>query len=146
MQNFSRRPYYLLSVILVLVALVMLSACSSSSKDTTNTIKSTSSSSVTTIPGQGVIINLVMQDYAFDQNTITVPASANVTINFNNRDFISHSFALYTDSSATTAIYVGRIVYAENVVYNFTAPETPGNYYFRCTQHPKTENGTFVVQ
>jgi hypothetical protein len=28
----------------------------------------------------------------------------------------------------------------------FTAPSTPGTYYFHCDVHPDQMNGTFIVQ
>ncbi len=83
---------------------------------------------------------------SFDKSIITVPAGAAVTINFDNKDSISHNFALYTNSSATTAIFVGQIISATTITYKFTAPTTPGNYFFRCDVHPSIMNGTFVVQ
>ncbi len=83
---------------------------------------------------------------AFDTNTITVPAGAVVTMNFENRDSLAHNFALYTNSSATTAIFVGQIITSSQITYTFTAPATPGNYFFRCDVHPTTMTGTFIVE
>ncbi|HVN74616.1 MAG TPA: hypothetical protein VMT44_08495 [Methanoregula sp.] len=31
-------------------------------------------------------------------------------------------------------------------VYRFTAPETPGTYYFRCDVQPSVMNGEFIVR
>jgi plastocyanin len=100
----------------------------------------------TPTPGQSVTINLVAQGFAFDKATITVPAGASVTINFTNKDSAPHNFALYTNSSATTSIFKGQTVTASSVTYNFTAPSTPGSYFFRCDVHPTMMTGTFVVQ
>ena len=95
---------------------------------------------------QSVTIDLVAQRMAFDQKNITVPAGASVTMNFTNKDSIPHNFALYTDSSASTPIFVGQIISSSSIVYKFTAPTTPGNYFFRCDVHPTTMTGTFVAQ
>jgi len=95
---------------------------------------------------QSVTIDLVAQGMAFDQSTITVPAGASVTMNFTNKDSIRHNFALYTDSSASTPIFVGQIISSSSVTYKFNAPTTPGSYFFRCDVHPTTMTGTFVVQ
>lgn len=97
-------------------------------------------------PVQSVTIDLVTQGMKFDQSTITVPAGASVTMNFNNKDYAPHNFALYTDSSATTAIFVGQVISSSATVYKFTAPTKPGSYFFRCDVHPLTMTGTFVVQ
>ncbi len=99
----------------------------------------------TPAPGQSVTINLIAQNMAFDKSTITVPAGASVTINFNNEDTIPHNFALYTNSSASTSIFVGEVITSTTTTYEFTAPTTPGNYFFRCDVHPMTMTGTFVV-
>ena len=87
-------------------------------------------------------------EMAFDQSTITVPAGASVTMNFDNKDSgVPHNFALYTDSSASKSIFVGQIITGPaTITYKFTAPTTPGNYFFRCDVHPTAMTGTFVVQ
>ncbi len=64
----------------------------------------------------------------------------------NNDVNIPHNFALYTDSKATTPIFVGNLVSGPvTVTYTFTAPATPGHYFFRCDVHPETMTGTFIV-
>jgi plastocyanin len=85
---------------------------------------------------------------AFDQSTITVSAGAQVTINFNNKDSgIPHNFSLYTDSSASKSLFIGQTITGpKTITYTFTAPATPGNYFFRCDVHPTIMTGTFAVQ
>ena len=99
-------------------------------------------------PVQSATIDLIAQGISFKLNTITVPSGANVTVNFDNKDSgIPHNFALYTDSSANTPIFVGQMITGpKTITYTFTAPTTSGNYSFRCDPHPKTMTGTFVVQ
>jgi cytochrome c oxidase subunit 2 len=93
-------------------------------------------------------INLVALNIAFDLETITVSAGAKITINFDNRDGgVPHNFAVYTDSTAATAVFVGQIISGPaTVTYSFTAPATPGNYFFRCDIHPAQMTGTLVVK
>jgi predicted lipoprotein with Yx(FWY)xxD motif/plastocyanin len=102
----------------------------------------------TTPSGKNVTIDLIAQNIAFNLSTITVPAGAQVTVNFNNKDSgIPHNFAVYTDQSASTSIFVGQTITGPStIVYKFTAPATPGNYFFRCDIHPTIMTGTFVVQ
>jgi plastocyanin len=83
---------------------------------------------------------------AFDMSTITVPAGSIITMNFNNKDSVPHNFALYTDSGAQTMIFQGQVVTGKTIVYNFTAPTTPGTYFFRCDVHPAIMTGSFIVQ
>ncbi len=103
---------------------------------------------VTTAPtGQTVQVTLTAKNIAFDKSTITVPHGATVVMTFvNNDQGIPHNFALYTDSHATTPIFVGTIVTGvTTTTYTFTAPSAPGNYFFRCDVHPTQMTGTFVV-
>ncbi|MGD1118510.1 MAG: cupredoxin domain-containing protein [Dehalococcoidales bacterium] len=151
------RRYFL--VFAALTALLVLSACSSSTATTTTQpplttttppVTTTTPPVTTTTPpvGQPVTINLVAQNMAFDQSTITVSAGAQVTINFNNKDSgIPHNFSLYTDSSASKSLFIGQTITGpKTITYTFTAPATPGNYFFRCDVHPTIMTGTFAVQ
>jgi plastocyanin len=97
------------------------------------------------VQGKSVTINLVTQNMAFDTKVITVPAGADVTVNFENKDKIGHNLAVYTDKSAAKSIFVGEVITSKAVVYKFKAPETPGTYFFRCDPHAAIMNGDFVV-
>ena len=156
----------LLAIGLVLVAL--MAACSSSKTTppptttttppttttttpppttTTTPPPSTTTTPPTTTTPASVTISLVAQNVAFDKSTITVPAGASVTINFNNMDAqVPHNFAVYTNSSATTKIFQGATITGGTTTYTFTAPSTPGTYFFRCDVHPTLMTGTFIVQ
>ncbi len=81
-------------------------------------------------------------------STITVPHGAQVTINFNNMDSgVIHNFSVYTNASATQAIFTGQMVTGPGTMtYNFTAPAAPGTYFFRCDVHPTIMTGQFIVQ
>jgi plastocyanin len=147
-KNIKPAGIKLLFMALSIAALLALAACSSSSSSTTSTPSSTPPASSPAGTGNSVTIDLVAKNIAFDKSTITVPAGAQVTINFDNQDSgIPHNFALYTDSSAKTSIFVGEIITGpKTTTYTFTAPTTPGNYFFRCDVHPTQMKGTFVVQ
>jgi heme/copper-type cytochrome/quinol oxidase subunit 2 len=97
---------------------------------------------------QEVTIDLTAQNMAFDKSTITVPAGAGVMINFFNKDNnVPHNFSVYTDSTASKAIFTGKIITGVNsAMYMFQAPTTPGKYFFRCDVHPTTMTGEFIVQ
>jgi heme/copper-type cytochrome/quinol oxidase subunit 2 len=104
-------------------------------------------------PGTHVMINLIAKNIAFDKSTITVSAGAEVMIDFDNQDAgIPHNFAVYQSGSkasgtASGLIFAGQIITGPNkITYTFTAPTTPGNYFFRCDVHPTIMTGTFVVQ
>ncbi|NLA39202.1 MAG: hypothetical protein GX882_07460 [Methanomicrobiales archaeon] len=100
-----------------------------------------------TVGGNETAIELIAENVVFDTDTITVPAGANVTVNFENRDTgIPHNLAVYTDSSASQSIFEGEIITGPaTITYNFTAPDEPGTYFFRCDVHPFM-NGRFIVE
>jgi plastocyanin len=113
-------------------------------KSTTTPAADTSSSP----SSDKVTINLAAKNIAFDMSKITVPAGAMVTINFDNKDEgIPHNFAVYKTQKAADQIFSGQIITGpKTITYTFKAPDTPGNYFFRCDVHPERMTGTFVVQ
>lgn len=95
---------------------------------------------------QSLTVDLTAQNIAFDTNTITVPAGAQVTIRFTNLDSVPHNVAVYETSQANEAIFVGEIINQGEIAYTFTAPGQPGTYFFRCDVHPTTMTGDFIVR
>ena len=93
------------------------------------------------------VIHLMAKNIAFNVSTITVTASAAVTVYFSNQDNgIPYNFAVYTGSSAANQIFKGTtIIGPSTTTYTFTAPATPGAYFFRCNVHPIQMTGSFVV-
>lgn len=118
---------------------------------TTPTVTNTTTPAATTTTvaaGGTATVDLSAKNIAFDKSTITVPAGADVTVDFDNEDDgIPHNFAVYTDSSATDTIFSGETITGpDTTTYTFTAPSDPGTYYFRCDVHPEQMRGDFVVQ
>ncbi len=97
--------------------------------------------------GQTHTIYLKAQSLKFNLSTITVPAGSTVVVHFTNDDsYIPHNFAVYTNSAATTTIFQGeQITGVASTTYTFTAPSTPGTYFFRCDVHPTMMTGNFIV-
>jgi hypothetical protein len=60
---------------------------------------------------------------------------------------VIHNLAFYTSKSASQVIHKGEpfpgIASRDET---FTAPSTPGSYFFRCDVHPDTMTGTFLVR
>lgn len=98
-------------------------------------------------PGNGepVTLQLVAENISFDQDTLTVPAGAQVTIEFENRDALPHNFSLYETDAAEEAIFQGEIM-SQDTTYEFQAPDEPGTHFFRCDPHPTQMQGQFVVE
>ncbi len=137
-------------LVLSAILLMLVAGCTTTSGPTTPTptppVTATTAPQTQTSAG-AVTIDLVAHNIAFDKTEITVPACAEVTINFDNKDAaVPHNFALYTNSQATTNLFKGQIITGVNSIqYKFKAPCTPGDYYFRCDVHPTIMYGTFKV-
>jgi plastocyanin len=84
---------------------------------------------------------------SFDKKTITVPAGADVNVNFTNADSgVQNNFSVYKDDTAKEAIFQGDPVTGpDSTTYSFTAPGDAGTYYFRSDNHPAM-NGQFIVK
>jgi plastocyanin len=95
-----------------------------------------------------VIIGIMARNMAFNTSTITVTAGSAVTINFNNQDSgIYHNIAIYADASANNSIFIGMpVIGRSTIAYSFTAPSSPGTYFFRDNAHPKNMTGQFIVR
>jgi plastocyanin len=134
----------LFSKTLAAVTITGLLLVSNACTKTSTTLATTTSAS----GGTSVSIDLVAQNMTFDKSSISVPAGADVTINFNNKDALPHTFSVYNNSSATLpAVFQGKAVNGPaTFTYTFRAPTTPGTYFFRCDIHPAAMNGSFIVQ
>jgi plastocyanin len=133
------------ALVLILGLMVaVLTACTSTSYSTPTQDTSTPPAPAT--GGQAVIVDISALNYRFDKSNITVPAGANVTMVFDNKDAVPHNVAIYTTPAATEVIFKGEIITGpKTITYNFTAPATPGDYFFRCDVHPTVMTGTFTV-
>jgi hypothetical protein len=82
---------------------------------------------------------------AFTDTQLVAPASKAFALVFDNRDpGTPHNVAIYTDSSATTALFVGETFNGPKVVTYHVPALPPGTYFFRCDVHPQM-TGTLTV-
>ena len=94
-----------------------------------------------------VKLTLVAENTKFDKAILETPAGKDVVLTMENKDSIEHSFALYQTEAATERLAGGQTFPGPAILtYQFTAPETPGTYHFRCDIHPNAMNGDFVVK
>ncbi len=95
-----------------------------------------------------VEFTLVAQDTAFDTGELTVRAGADVRLTLENEDPLPHNFALYLTDAAEESVYVGETFSGPGAshTYEFTAPTEPGEYFFRCDNHPQLMSGAFIVE
>ncbi|HEX5370163.1 MAG TPA: cupredoxin domain-containing protein [Dehalococcoidia bacterium] len=98
-------------------------------------------------PG-ATVIQIAAKNVTFDKKALSATAGQPVTVQFSNDDTgVPHNFAVYTDKGASQKIFSGELTTGpETINYTFTAPSTPGNYYFRCDVHPDQMNGSFTVK
>jgi plastocyanin len=96
------------------------------------------SGSVTSIP-------LTIKGDKFNPANLSVPAGALVTLTYNDQDLDPHNFALYPSQTSSAAIFRSPVITGPvTVTYTFTAPVTPGTYYFRSDPNAGLI-GTFTV-
>jgi plastocyanin len=90
--------------------------------------------------------HVVARGLKFDTKTIVVPASTEVSIEFENRDAGTvHNISVYRDSSAKEKMYAGELFRgSETRTYTFASPDA-GTYYFKCDAHPDM-NGAFIAK
>jgi plastocyanin len=133
------------ALILILgLTVAVLTACTSTSYSTPT--PGTGNPPAPAPGGQAVTVNISALNYRFDKSNITVPAGANVTMVFDNKEAVPHNVAIYTTPAATEVIFKGEVITGpKTITYNFTAPTTPGAYFFRCDVHPAVMTGTFTV-
>jgi plastocyanin len=108
-----------------------------------------SPSATPTSAGQSVTIDLAAQNMAFDKTSISVPAGADITVNFNNQDGgIPHNFSVYQTLAGgqTSQVFIGQVITGPSTItYHFKAPTAPGDYFFVCDVHPQMMTGKFVI-
>ncbi|MGH2383306.1 MAG: cupredoxin domain-containing protein [Candidatus Limnocylindria bacterium] len=89
-------------------------------------------------------VTVTSTDMVFDSDTITVAAGESFTVALVNEDAMPHNIAIYTDESASEALFVGDMVTDGTITYEIDALEA-GEYFFRCDLHPEM-TGTIVVE
>lgn len=97
--------------------------------------------------GGPVSLTVVAETLQFDTSTITASAGVEVTVMLDNRDAgVLHNISFYTNRSATSVIYEGELFAGPATQTEvFSAPATPGTYFFKCDAHTEM-NGNFNVQ
>ena len=97
-------------------------------------------------PGTGASGNVITaENLSFDRDTLSFPADTSSTLTFQNNDAgTPHNVAIYTDESASDALFTGELVTGVDTV-TYEIPAIPaGSYYFHCDVHPDM-HGTVTV-
>ena len=95
----------------------------------------------------GTKLHVMAMNSTFDTDCLAASAGKPFTIALENQDpAIPHNLSIYTDESATQALFTGAMVIGpDTATYKVDALQ-PGTYFFRCDVHPTTMNGTFIVK
>jgi plastocyanin len=86
---------------------------------------------------------ITAKDIKFVQSEVKVPAGKPFQLSFDNQESAPHNVAIYTDSSASQALFQGEIFSGATRVYQVPALAA-GSYFFRCDVHPDM-TGTIVA-
>jgi plastocyanin len=92
----------------------------------------------------GTTITVLAQGLEFDKTCYAAPADTPFKVNLDNKDSALHTFSIYTDSSATKALFVSPSIGVGTKTFSVKAIAA-GTYYFQCDVH-KNMNGAFVVK
>jgi nitrite reductase (NO-forming) len=91
-------------------------------------------------------LTLTAQGATFDTDCLAAPADQPITIAFDNKDpSVPHNVSIYTDESATKALFTGDLVTGPKKVTYDVGKLPAGTYFFRCDVHPTTMTGTLTV-
>jgi plastocyanin len=88
-------------------------------------------------------------DTKFDKDTLNAAAGAQVTLTYTNNSDLPHNFHLFNGGDASgDTIAMTDVKTGPNDVekVTFTAPTTPGKYFYHCDVHPQQMTGFLVVQ
>ncbi len=98
-----------------------------------------------TVSAGQAVIPVVARNVAFQPAALSAPAGNAFVISFDNEDAATeHNVAIYSDSSASKALFVGKRVTGPRVIAYHVPALPAGSYFFRCDVHPFM-NGPFTV-
>jgi plastocyanin len=87
--------------------------------------------------------SVTAQGNSFVEKTIELPGGQPTRVFLRNLDGQPHNIAIYTDSTASRALFVGENVTNAALVYAVPALD-PGEYFFRCDVHPSMTGSVTV--
>ena len=131
----------LLMSIIVLVAGGLVLACSGDSSEPAPAATATSAAGEATGGSGPVTLEITAEDIAFDQESLSVPANTQVTVNFENNDTgVPHDFGVSLPDVEPTDTCEGPC----SGSITFDSGEA-GAYTFQCRVHPEM-TGEFIVE
>jgi plastocyanin len=87
-------------------------------------------------------VSIAADNLEFSTDTLAVPADVGFTLALENREAVPHNVAIYTDESASEALFTGETITGpRTITYDVPAIQA-GDYFFRCDVHPTQMTGT----
>jgi plastocyanin len=80
----------------------------------------------------------------FDTDTLNAPAGREFTIQFINKEAITHNVVIYRDQTKQDLLFKGPDVSKKTELFTVT-PLPAGTYFFVCTYHPDQMFGTLIA-
>lgn len=93
----------------------------------------------------GTTLTLTASDTKFNTDCLAAPASQAFTINFDNKDQVTHNIQILESHSASEALFDAGLIPAGQKTLDVPALKA-GTIAFHCKIHPSQMSGTFVVK
>ena len=118
--------YTLIGIMALILGVIAISGCMQSPQKNPQNATTPQNASQSTV---------IIQNFAFNPNTITIKAGTNVT-------WINQDSAIHDVSSDSGAFASSDLSKGEKYTHNFTKP---GEYPYHCNEHPYMK-GKIIVQ
>jgi plastocyanin len=103
-------------------------------------------------PGAGTEVGITTpaaDPLAYEPAQFTVPAGADVTVNYSNESNLPHDVQTFAGQDSSSEVLGATEVITgpgAQSSMTFTAPAEPGDYFFWCSVHQSAMTGTYTVQ
>lgn len=94
----------------------------------------------------GTTLSITASGTKFSTDCLAAPASQPFTVNFDNKDSITHNLTILESHAATEALFDAGLIQGPGVKTLSVPALKPGTFAFHCKIHPGLMSGTFVVK
>jgi plastocyanin len=93
----------------------------------------------------GTTLTITASNTKFDKDCLAAPASQAFTINYDNKDQVTHNIQILESHSASEALFDAGLIPNGTKSLNVPALKA-GTFAFHCKIHPGQMSGTFIVK
>lgn len=94
----------------------------------------------------GTTLTLTASGTKFNTDCLAAPASQGFTVNFDNKDSLTHNIQILESHSASEALFDSGVLPGPGVKSLSVPALKPGTFAFHCKIHPGQMSGTFIVK